>query len=111
MKYDETKQCPFCGTPKPSVSKTDGCWQIKCVDGCSVVIGGYYDKAKMIQQWNNRPDNTHGTEIERLRAELALIRQSADSVYKSAFEYAANGKFVIALDTILGGMDRIRGKR
>jgi len=47
--------CPFCGREKPSLSRFGGLWRVKCVDGCSVVIGDYYERQGAVAAWNRRP--------------------------------------------------------
>jgi len=52
---DELKPCPFCGQEKPSLWQAGGYWKVKCVDGCSLSITGYMNKAGAIAAWNRRP--------------------------------------------------------
>lgn len=48
--------CPFCGTGNPAVWKRDDdLWAVKCVNGCTVVIGSYISRSGARKAWNSRP--------------------------------------------------------
>lgn len=70
---EELKPCPFCGKANPSLWQSGGYWKIKCVNGCTISISGYYNKEGAIQAWNNRPaeeTTVNGARISTLMKEI-----------------------------------------
>lgn len=53
----ELKPCPFCGQEKPTIWKRDDGWAVKCVNGCTVTIGGYVSQEAAVTAYNRRPND------------------------------------------------------
>jgi len=76
--------CPFCGQEKPSLWQSGGYWKIKCVDGCSISISGYFEKSGAIKAWNRRPtpyapdksgDSVH--QVETVKSVLSPVESTS----------------------------------
>ena len=91
---DELKPCPFCGQEKPSLWPAGGYWKVKCVDGCSLSITGYMNKAAAITAWNRRPaeqiQELEPRGFEKLKYQLTKLIDEAERVYLAELENGRN---------------------
>lgn len=69
---EELKACPFCGKEKPRLWQSGGYWKIKCVDGCSISIIGYWKKEGAIAAWNRRLGESDAETTDQLTSGMYL---------------------------------------
>lgn len=75
---NELENCPFCGTPNPSI------WKCECRRG-SVSVGGYDSRGGAARAWNRRPrseddgDDPQVAYIAEIEAENERLRGTLDS--------------------------------
>lgn len=98
--------CPFCGRENPSVSKDNtGCWRVKCVDGCSVEIAGYYQRQLAIVAWNRRPQPASAAAAKRaISAVLEGLIHAHNPRYWLDDEFIRWGRVEADLYAIVDGL-------